>query len=95
MTESLLRLLVLARFICFVALVYLALHALFSRLISKPDSKILWFFSILTLPLTRPVQRWLAADADESRLRSAALFFYGALWLVVVILTEMVAGTLR
>ena len=95
MIESLLRLLVLARFICFVALVYLALHVLFSRLISKPDSKVLWFFSILTLPLTRPVRAWLDPDASAARLRSAALFFYGALWVVVVILTEIVAGTLR
>ena len=51
MTESALQLLVLVRFLCFVAVVYLGLHIVFSRLISKPDSKILWFFSIITLPL--------------------------------------------
>lgn len=95
MTEPLLRLLVLARFLCFVAIVYLGLHVLFSRLISKPDSKVLWFFSVLTLPLTWPVRTWLAPDASESRLRSRALIFYGALWVLIFIVTEMVAETFR
>ena len=45
MTEPALQLLVLVRFLCFVAVVYLGLHIIFSRLISRPDSKILWFFS--------------------------------------------------
>ena len=58
MTESALQLLVLVRFLCFVAVVYLGLHIVFSRLISKSDSKILWFFSVITLPLTRPVRAW-------------------------------------
>ena len=56
MTESALQLLVLVRFLCFVAVVYLGLHVVFSRLISKSDSKILWFFSILTMPLTWPIR---------------------------------------
>jgi hypothetical protein len=94
-SEFILRLLVLLRFLCFVALVYLALQVIFSRLISKPASKVLWFFSVLTLPLMRPVRTWLAPDASESRLRSAALVFYGALWLLIFIITEMVAETFR
>ena len=95
MTESLLRLLVLLRFLIFVALVYLSLHVLLARLIAKPESKLLWFFSILTTPLVRPVRAWRAADASAAQLRSAALVFYGALWLVILLLTEMVAGVLR
>jgi hypothetical protein len=44
MSELALQLLVLVRFLCFVAVIYLGLHIVFSRLISKADSKILWFF---------------------------------------------------
>ncbi len=89
-----LRLLVLVRFLCFVALVYLMLHIAFSRLISKPDSKVLWFFSVLTLPLTRPVRAWLAPPFSEPQLRFVAVLFYGALWALVFIATEIVARTL-
>ena len=54
--ETLPRFLLLLRFLCFVAVVYLILHVLFARLISKPDSKVLWFFSTLTMPLTWPIR---------------------------------------
>lgn len=86
-----LRLLVLVRFLCFVALVYLSLHIIFARLISRPESKVLWFFSIITSPLTWPVRTWLAPSASESRLRLAALFVYGLLWVVVVVLMNVAA----
>jgi hypothetical protein len=56
---------------------------------------VLWFFSILTAPLLRPVRALLAPDASATRLRSIALVFYGAAWLFIFVLTEMVAGTLR
>jgi hypothetical protein len=91
MTESVLRLLVLARFLCFVALVYLGLHIIFSRLISKGDSKILWFFTIVTGPLTRPLRTRLGPAGGESRLRSVSLAFYGALWIILFILAEILA----
>jgi hypothetical protein len=89
MSESVLRLLVLLRFLCFVAVVYLMLHVIFSRLISRPDSKVLWFFSVLTNPLTWPVRAWFVPNASESRLRFSALIVYGLLWLLVVIFTEI------
>jgi hypothetical protein len=92
MTEPALRLLFLLRFLCFVALIYLGLHVIFSRLISKTDSKVLWFFSVLTVPLTWPVRRWLAPGASESRLRSMALVFYGVLWVLILILMGIVAN---
>ena len=94
MTEPILRVLVLVRFLCFVALVYLSLHVLFSRLISKTDSKVLWFFSVLTLPLTRPVRVWLVPGASEARIRVAALVAYGLLWIFIVVLTRIVARRL-
>ena len=89
MAELLLRLLVVLRFLCFVAVVYLTLHVVFSRLISKPDSKVLWFFSVLTTPLTRPVRAWLAPASGESQLRLLAIFVYGLLWTLIVIVTRV------
>jgi hypothetical protein len=90
MTESILRLLVLLRFVCFVALVYLTLHVIFSRLISRPDSKVLWFFSILTMPLTWPIRVWLTSEVSDARLRYVALVVYGLLWVIILVVTEIV-----
>jgi hypothetical protein len=95
MTESALRLLVLVRFLCFVAVIYLGLHIVFSRLISRSDSKILWFFSIITSPLTRPVRVWFVPGTAESRLRFIALVFYVVLWMLLLVAAEMVATTLH
>ncbi|HEU4340011.1 MAG TPA: hypothetical protein VFU31_00425 [Candidatus Binatia bacterium] len=95
MAEFVLRLLVLLRFVCFVAVVYLTLHVIFSRLISKSDSKVLWFFSVLTVPLTRPVRAWFVPNASESQLLFAAMLLYGLLWMLVLIGTEMMAVALR
>lgn len=95
MSESALSLLVLVRFLCFVAVVYLGLHIIFSRLISRPDSKVLWFFSVVTLPLTWPVRTWLVPKATESHLRLTALLVYGLLWTLILFLTSMAAPTPR
>jgi hypothetical protein len=84
-----LSLLLLIRFLCFVAIVYLALHVIFTRLISRPDSKVLWFFSIITAPLTWPVRAWLFPQASESQIRLAALIVYGLLWVLVVVLMNL------
>lgn len=74
------------RFLSFVALLYLSLHVIFCRLINKPDSKVLWFFSVLTTPLTRPVERWIVPGAANARLRFASLIVYGLVWLAFVLL---------
>jgi hypothetical protein len=95
MSESALQLLVLLRFLCFVAVFYLGLHIVFSRLISRPDSKVLWFFSVITSPLTRPVRVWVAPHASEPHLRFVALIVYGLLWGLVLVLTSMVTPAVR
>jgi hypothetical protein len=87
--DAILRIVTLLRFLCFIALVYLSLHVIFSRLISKPDSKVLWFFSVLTLPLTRPVQRWIDASASDSRLRRIAMVIYGLGWMALLALDQV------
>jgi hypothetical protein len=88
--ETLPRFLLLLRFLCFVAVFYLALHVLFARLISKPNSKILWFFSILTMPLTWPIRVWLTSEVSDARLRYVALVVYGLLWVIILVVTEIV-----
>jgi hypothetical protein len=64
-------------------------------LISRSDSKILWFFSIITSPLTWPVRAWVAPGTTESRLRSVALGFYVVVWVLLLVAAEMVASTLH
>jgi hypothetical protein len=90
MSESALQLLVLVRFLCFVAVIYLGLHIFFSRLISKADSKVLWFFSVLTGPLIWPVRTWISPNASEARLRLTAFVLYGLLWVIVLLVTDSV-----
>ena len=65
------------------AVIYLALHGLVARFSRKPESKLLWFFSVVTAPLTRPVKMWIAPGRADDRLISVALLFYGLLWLLV------------
>jgi hypothetical protein len=90
MNEPAMQLLVLLRFLCFVAVIYLGLHIIFSRLISRADSKVLWFFSVITSPLTWPVRTWIAPNVDEPRLRLTALVVYGLLWLIVLLVTDRI-----
>ena len=66
------------------AVIYLALHRIVARFSRKPGSKLLWFFSVVTSPLTRPLKKWMAPSAAEDRLISYALCFYGLLWLFIV-----------
>lgn len=86
MDDLLFRLSVLIRtlvpFVFFMASVYLALHTVVARLVQRPDSQVLWFFSVVTGPLTRPVRSLLAAGIPEARVRLIALGIYVVLWLV-------------
>ena len=95
MTAFTLRLLFLLRFLCFMSLVYLGLHIIFARLISRPDSKVLWFFSVLTSPLTRPLQMWMAPNSPEPQRRLVALMVYGVLWVLITLVMQTVAYGLR
>jgi hypothetical protein len=83
------------RFLCYMAVIYLALHKLVARLSTRPNSKLLWFFSVLTAPLTRPVRLWFMPGASDDRLLSGALFFYALLWLCLVLLDRIASGAPR
>ena len=65
----------------FMASVYLLLHVLFARFIARPDSPVLWFFTVVTGPLIRPIRALLTPGAPERRVRLVALGIYVALWL--------------
>ena len=65
----------------FMAAVYLALHIAFARFVQAPASPVLWFFGVVTAPLTGPVRRMLAPGTPEGRIRLTALAVYAALWL--------------
>ena len=66
----------------FMAAIYLALHIAFARFVTAPGSPVLWFFSVVTGPLTRPIRRCLTPGAPEGRVRLVGLVVYAALWLV-------------
>ncbi len=65
----------------FMAWIYLLLHVVFARLIRRPDSPVLWFFGVVTGPLTRPIRGLLAPGAPERRVRLISLWVYVVLWL--------------
>ena len=76
----------------FMAAVYLALHIVFARLIGRPGSPVLWFFAVVTGPLTRPVRATVARGMAEPQVRMIALVVYVVLWIAArVILHQVVA----
>ncbi len=79
MLELLYRALVVVWFLCYMAAIYLALHIVVARVVRSPDSRLLWFFSVVTSPLTRPVQAFVATGTPAGRVRIIALVLYLAL----------------
>ena len=66
-------------FVFYMASIYLALHIVVARFSRAPDSRLLWFFSVVTGPLTRPVRALIPPGTPESRVRLVALGAYVAL----------------
>ena len=75
----------------FMATVYLALHIAFARLVRTPASPVLWFFGVVTGPLTSPIRAWLAPASPEPRVRMLALGVYALLWLTSRVLFAWLA----
>lgn len=84
MIDPLAQIVLLLRFFCFMAVFYLALHKIVARVSRKPNSKLLWFFGVLTAPLTLPVKRYSSPDATDDQIVSYSLIFYGLLWMVLI-----------
>ncbi len=80
MHDLLYRLLVLVWFVAYMAAIYLGLHIVVARLISAPESRLLWFFSVVTTPLTAPVRAVLPRGIPEGRVRWITLALCVAIW---------------
>ncbi len=90
MGTLLIRLLLVLGFLAYMAGIYLLVHIVFARLIRNPESPVLWFFSVVTGPLTRPVRTFLSPGAPEARVRWLALGVCAVIWLVTkVVLAQM------
>jgi len=74
------RLLVLVWFVAYMAAIYLGLHIALARFISAPESRVLWFFSVVTTPLTAPVRAVLPRGIPEGRVRWITLALCLAIW---------------
>jgi hypothetical protein len=82
MYDMVYRVLVVVWFIAYMSAVYLALHMVVARFSRNPHSLVLWFFSVLTSPLTWPVHAVLGEGRPEHRVRLIALGAWLALWLL-------------
>lgn len=90
MYELIHRLLVLLWFLSYTAAIYLALHMVVARVTRTPDNRVLWFFSVVTGPLTRPVRAVLPAGTSEPHVRLVTLVVLVVLWIGA----RMLLGTL-
>lgn len=86
MDALLIRLVLILGFLAYMAAIYLLLHIVFARFIHGPESRTLWFFSVVTRPLTRPVRPFLAPGTPETRFRLIALGVYAVFWLITKVL---------
>ena len=86
------RLVVLVWFLSYMAAIYLALHMIVARFTRAPDSRLLWFFSVITGPLTRPVRAWVPPGTSEARVRLITLIGLVALWLGTRVLLGTMGG---
>jgi len=86
------RILLLVRLIAFIGVLYMALHLLVARLSRKPESKLLWFFEVLTGPLTRTVARFAPPGSSPARLRWLAFGACVLLWVAAIVADESLGG---
>ena len=92
MDNFLIRLLLILGFLAYMAGIYLLVHIVFARLIRDPASPVLWFFSVITGPLTRPVRAFLPPGAPQARVRWLALGVCGAIWLLTKVVLAQIRG---
>jgi hypothetical protein len=87
-----LKILLLLRLAAFIAVFYLALHLLVARWSRKPGSRLLWFFDVLTAPLTGWVAKLAPAGTPPSRLRLYALAAFAVVWLAAAVAVESIVA---
>ena len=86
------RLLLLISFVAYMAAIYVALHIVVARFSKTPRGRLLWFFSVLTGPLTRPMRRLLPEGITESQLRYLTLAACVVIWLAMRLLLAALGG---
>ena len=89
------RLLLLISFVAYMAAIYVALHIVVAHVSRTPESRVLWFFSVLTGPLTRTISRILPEGVTESRVRYLTLAVCVVIWLVTRLLLMVLGGVIR
>src|SRR5262245_16080002 len=86
------RLLLLISFVAYMAAIYVGLHIVVAYFSKTPDSRLLWFFSVLTGPLTRPIRAVLPGGMTESQVRYLTLVACVTIWLTMRLLLAMLSG---
>jgi uncharacterized protein YggT (Ycf19 family) len=89
------RLILLISFVAYMAALYVGLHIVVARFSKSPGSRMLWFFSVLTAPLLRPLRAVLPAQVTEAQLRYVTLAACIALWLAARLLLAVLGGSAR
>jgi hypothetical protein len=89
------RLILLISFVAYMAALYVGLHIVVARFSKSPGNRMLWFFSVLTAPLTRPLRAVLPGQFTEAQLRYATLAVCLVLWLAMRLLLAMLGGSAR
>jgi uncharacterized protein YggT (Ycf19 family) len=92
MREPVRYLLVVLWFLFYMASIYLALHIAVARFSRAPGSRLLWFFSVVTGPLTRPVRALMPPGTPETRIRLVALGAYIALLIAARVALASLGG---
>jgi hypothetical protein len=73
-------------FVAYMAAIYVALHIVVAHFSRTPGSRLLWFFSALTGPLTWPIRTALPDGMTESQVRYLTLLACVVIWLVIRLL---------
>jgi hypothetical protein len=89
------RLLLLISFVAYMAAIYVALHIVVAHFSKTPGSRLLWFFSVLTRPLTRPIRAVLPEGMPESQVRYLTLVACVVIWLATRLLLAGLRGVQR
>ena len=92
MDELAYRLLFLVSFLAYMAAIYVGLHIVVAHFSRTPGSRLLWFFSVLTGPLTRPIRAVLPASVTESQVRYVTLTACVVIWLGTRLLLTGLGG---
>jgi hypothetical protein len=89
MDEPVYKVVTLLRQVAFLVLVYSALGWVVERNVQNPESKVKAFFRILCSPLTGPVSRLLPPGTSYGRILSIGVAGTAAVWLMLIVLTEV------